>query len=219
MDMEQARFNMVEQQIRPWDVLDQNVLDLLFRLRREEFVPEAWRVLALADMEIPLGHGVSMLSPKLEARIAQEVRVNHGERILEIGTGSGYMTALLAKLAGTGSVHSVDIVAEFTANAKDKLAQHGIDNITLETADAARGYPGLENYDLVVITGSLPVLPESYTKHLKIGGRLFAVIGECPVMEAKRITRLTQDTWRTDDLFETCTPPLKNAQQAEHFVF
>jgi len=219
MDMEQARFNMVEQQIRPWDVLDQNVLDLLFRVRREEFVPEAWRVLALADMEIPLGHGESMLSPKLEARIAQEVRINSGERILEIGTGSGYMTALLAKLVGTGSVHSVDIVAEFTASARVKLAQRGIDNVTLETADAARGFTGLENYDLVVITGSLPVLPESFTKHLKIGGRLFAVVGECPVMEAKRVTRLTQDTWRTDDLFETCTPSLKNAQPAEHFVF
>ncbi len=217
MDMEHARFNMVEQQIRPWDVLDQNVLDLLFKLHREEFVPEAWRVLALADMEIPLGHDESMLSPKLEARIVQEARVRNGDRILEIGTGSGYMTALLASLAG--SVHSVDIVAEFTASAKDKLAQHGIHNVTLETADAARGFNGLENYDLVVITGSLPVLPESFTKHLKVGGRLFAVVGECPVMEARLVTRLTQDNWRTDDLFETCTPALKNAQQAEHFVF
>lgn len=219
MDMEQARFNMVEQQIRPWDVLDPNVLDLLFELKREEFVPEAWRVLALADMEIPLGHDESMLSPKLEARIAQDVKIQDGERILEIGTGSGYMTALLAKLAGSGSVHSVDIVPEFTAAAKDKLAKHGIANATLETGDAARGWSGLENYDLVVITGSMPVLPDGYLKNMKIGGRLFAVVGECPVMEARLVTRVSQDVWRTADLFETCTPALKNAQQAEHFVF
>jgi len=219
MDMEQARFNMVEQQIRPWDVLDPNVLDLLFKLKREEFVPEAWRVLALADMDIPLGHGESMLSPKLEARIVQEVRIQDGERILEIGTGSGYMTALLAKLAGSGTVQSVDNVAEFTAAAKDKLAQHGIANVTLETGDAGRGWSGLENYDLVVITGSLPVLPDGYLKNMKIGSRLFAVVGECPVMEARLVTRISQDVWRTADLFETCTPALKNVQPAEHFVF
>lgn len=219
MDMEQARFNMVEQQIRPWDVLDPHVLELLFKLKREEFVPEAWRVLALADLEIPLGHGESMLSPKLEARIVQEVRVKDGENILEIGTGSGYMTALLASLVGSGSVHSVDIVPEFTSSARDKLAQHGIYNVTLETRDAGRGFNGMENYDLVVISGSLPVLPESFTKQMRIGARLFAVVGECPAMEARLVTRLSADTWRTNDLFETCTPALKNAQQAEHFVF
>jgi protein-L-isoaspartate(D-aspartate) O-methyltransferase len=219
MDMEQARFNMVEQQIRPWDVLDQNVLDLLFKLRREEFVPEAWRVLALADMEIPLGRGESMLSPKMEARIVQEVGIKNGERILEIGTGCGYMTALLARLAGAGSVHSVDIVAEFTAAAREKLARHKITNVMLETGDAARDWLNLESYDLIVFTGSLPVLPEAFAQKMKIGGRLFAVTGECPVMEARLITRVTQDAYHTDDLFETCIPVLKNVQPAEHFVF
>ncbi len=219
MDMEQARFNMVEQQIRPWDVLDQKVLDLLFKMKREDFVPPAWRMLALADMDIPLAHGERMLSPKLEARILQETGIRDGERILEIGTGSGYMTALLAGMAGSGSVHSIDIVAEFTESAREKLAQHGITNVTLETGDAARGWSGVENYDLVVMTGSLPVLPDVWLKGLKVGARLFAVVGECPVMEARLITRLTPDNWQARDIFETCIPPLKNAQAVEHFVF
>ncbi|MFA7240290.1 MAG: protein-L-isoaspartate O-methyltransferase [Sulfuricellaceae bacterium] len=219
MDMEQARFNMVEQQIRPWDVLDQTVLDALLKIKREDFAPEAWRVLALADLEIPLGFGESMLSPKMEARIVQEARIRDGEHILEIGTGSGYMTALLAHVAGSGSVHSVDIVPEFTTGAKEKLARHGISNVTLQTGDAARGWSNLVNYDVVVVTGSLPVLPEAFTKNMKIGGRLLAVVGECPVMEVRRITRLTKDVWHTDDVLETCIPALKNVQQVEHFVF
>ena len=219
MDMEQARFNMIEQQIRPWDVLDPAVLASLFKFKREEFVPEAWRVLALADMETPLGFDAAMLSPKLEARLVQEARIRDGEKVLEIGTGSGYMTALLARAVGSGSVRSVDIVPEFTAAAKEKLARHDITNVTLETGDAAQGWKDLGSYDVVVVTGSLPVLPEAFTKNMKIGGRLLAVVGECPVMETRLITRLTQDVWRTDDLFETCIPALKNAQQAEHFVF
>lgn len=219
MDMEQARFNMVEQQVRPWDVLDPAVLDSLFKLKREEFVPQAWRVLALADMEIPLGFDAAMLSPKLEARLVQEARIRDGDTVLEIGTGSGYMTALLARAAGSGWVHSVDIVPEFISAAREKLARHNITNVTLQTGDAARGWNTLVNYDVVVVTGSLPVLPEAYTKNMKIGGRLLAVVGECPVMEARLITRLTPDVWRTDDLFETCIPSLKNVQQAEHFVF
>lgn len=219
MDMEQARFNMVEQQIRPWDVLDQTVLDALLKIKREEFAPEAWRVLALADLEIPLGFDESMLSPKMEARLVQEARIRDGEHILEIGTGSGYMTALLAYAAGSGSVHSVDIIPEFTNSAREKLARHGITNVTLQTGDASRGWHNLVNYDVVVITGSLPVLPEAFTKNMKIGGRLLAVVGECPVMEARLITRLTKDVWHTDDLLETCIPTLKNAQQVEHFVF
>lgn len=219
MDMEQARFNMVEQQIRPWDVLDPAVLASLFKLKREEFVPDAWRVLALADMELPLGFDAATLSPKMEARLVQEARIRDGNAVLEIGTGSGYMTALLARAAGSGSVHSVDIVPEFTAAAGEKLARHGIANVRLETGDAARGWKDLGNYDVVVVTGSLPVLPEAFTQNMKIGGRLLAVVGECPVMEARLVTRLTQDVWRTDDLFETCIPALKNAQQAEHFVF
>lgn len=219
MDMEQARFNMVEQQIRPWDVLNPAVLASLFKIKREEFVPEVWRVLALADMEIPLGFDAAMLSPKLEARLVQEARIADGDNVLEIGTGSAYMTALLASAAGSGSVHSVDIVPEFIAAAREKLARHNITNVRLETGDAAQNGKGFGDYDVVVVTGSLPVLPEAYTQNMKVGGRLLAVVGECPVMEARLITRLTPDVWRTDDLFETCIPALKNAQQAEHFVF
>ena len=138
MDIERARFNLIEQQIRTWEVLDQRVLDLLFRVRREEFVPPAYRALAFVDMEIPLGYGEKMLQPKLEARMLQELAVSSTDRILEIGTGSGYMTALLATLGA--HVFSVDIVADFTRGAAEKLAAHGIRNVTLETGEAARGW-------------------------------------------------------------------------------
>ena len=200
MDMEQARFNMVEQQIRPWNVLDQAVLDSLLRIKREEFVPQAWRVLALADLEIPLGFDESMLSPKMEARIVQETRIRNGDHILEIGTGGGYMTALLAYAAGDGSVHSVDIVPEFITGAREKLARHGIGNVTLQVGDAARGWSNLVNYDVVVITGSLPMLPDAFTKNMKVGGRLLAVIGERPVMETRLITRLGRSEEHTSEL-------------------
>lgn len=217
MDMEQARFNMVEQQIRTWEVLDQGVLDLLFAVRREDFVPERYRMLAFADMEIPLGHGEAMLSPKLEARILQALELKQGERVLEVGTGSGYMTALLASRAA--HVVSVDIVPEFTAQAQQKLAGHGVTNVTLETGDAARGWTRAEPYDVIVVTGSLPVLPDAFAASLSVGGRLFAVVGEAPVMRAKLVTRVAEGAYRTDELFETCIPALKNVVQPQRFVF
>ncbi len=219
MDMEQARFNMVEQQIRPWDVLDANVLALLFQVRREDFVPVDWKMLAFADMEIPLGHDAAMLSPKFEARILQEMHIRDGARILEIGTGSGYLTALLARSAGSGSVTSVDIVPEFTAAAAAKLAQLGIANVTLETGDAAQGWNDVDSYDYVIITGSLPMLPAGFTETLKVGAQMFAVVGDCPVMEAQLIQRLTPEHVHAANLFETCVPALKNAQQPQRFKF
>lgn len=219
MDMEQARFNMVEQQIRPWNVLNPAVLDSLFKIKREDFVPEVWRVMALADIEIPLGHDAAMLSPKMEARLVQEAQIRNGEKALEIGTGTGYMTALLASAVGSGSVHSIDIVPEFIAAAKEKLASHNITNVTLQVGDAARGWSSLADYDVVVVTGSLPVLPGDFTNNMKVGGRMLVVVGECPVMEVRLITRVSHDVWHTEDLFETCIPALKNAVQAEHFVF
>ena len=217
LDVERARFNMVEQQIRPWEVLDRRVLDLLLRVRREEYVPARYRALAFADMEIPLGHGETMLAPKMEARMLQELALAPGDRILEVGTGSGYMTALLASLGG--HVCSVDIVAQFTQTAGAKLAAQGVTNVTLETGDAARGWDRHAPYDAVVVTGSMPVLPDAFPKSLRPGGRLIAVVGEPPVMEAQLITCVAAGAYSTTGLFETCIAPLRNAVQRERFVF
>jgi len=217
LDVERARFNMVEQQIRPWEVLDQRVLDLLLRVRREEFVPARYRALAFADMEIPLGHGETMLAPKIEARMLQELALAPGDRILEVGTGSGYMTALLASLGS--HVCSVDIVPEFTQTASAKLTAHGVTNLTLETGDAARGWDRHAPYDAIMVTGSMPVLPDAFLKSLRPGGRLIAVVGEPPVMEAQLITCVAAGAYSTTGLFETCIAPLRNAVQPERFVF
>ena len=217
MDLERARFNMVEQQIRTWEVLDQRVLDLLFKVKREEYVPDAYRALAFVDMEIPLGHGENMLQPKIEARMLQELALTERDRILEVGTGSGYMTALLAQ-AGS-HVYSVDIVPEFTRAAAAKLAAHGIGNVTLETGDAARGWDKHGPYDAIALTGSVPVLPDAFKSSLKVGGRLLAVVGEAPVMEAQLITNVGGGAYSAAGLFETCIASLKNALQPERFVF
>lgn len=217
LDVERARFNMVEQQIRTWEVLDQRVLDLLLKVRREEFVPQQHRALAFVDMEIPLGHGEKMLAPKMEARIVQELTLRPEDRVLEIGTGSGYMTALLASLAS--HVCSVDIVPDFTRAAGSKLAASDIANVTLETGDAARGWGREAQYDVIVLTGSVPVLPESFQHNLRPGGRLIAVVGEPPVMEARLITCAAPGAYRTAGLFETCIAALRNAPQPEKFVF
>jgi protein-L-isoaspartate(D-aspartate) O-methyltransferase len=223
MDLEQTRFNMVEQQIRTWDVLDQEVLKLLFELRREEFVPPAYRSLAFVDMEIPLGYGEVMLAPKLEARILQEVQVKKTDRILEIGSGSGYLAALLAKRGEY--VHSVEIVPELKAMAEKNLQAHGVTNALVENGDGAQGWPRHGPYDVIVLTGSTPVLPEAFQKSLKVGGRLFAVVGDAPVMQALLVTCLTKETegtpgaYNTVGLFETCITPLRNAQQPPRFTF
>lgn len=221
MDLEQIRFNMVEQQIRPWDVLDQEVLKLLFELRREEFVLAAYRSLAFVDMEIPLGHGEVMLAPKLEARILQELQVKKTDRILEVGSGSGYLSALLAKKGDY--VYSVEIVPELKAMAEKNLQAHEISNVTMELGDAARGWPEHGPYDVIVLTGSTPVLPEAFQQSLKTGGRLFAVVGDAPVMQALLVTCVAQGektgAYNTVGLFETCISPLKNAQQPARFTF
>ena len=217
MKLEQARFNMIEQQIRPWDVLDATVLDLLKRVPREDFVPARYAGLAFADLEIPIGHDQSMLSPKLEARIVQSLALQKTDKVLEVGTGSGYVTALLASLAG--EVVSVDCVAEFTAAARQRLQRHGIDNVTLETGDAAQGWPSAAPYDVIVLTGSVPLLAEAFRQQLKPGGRLFAVVGEATVMEATLVTCPAPHVHRTEKLFELCVPTLSHALQPERFVF
>jgi protein-L-isoaspartate(D-aspartate) O-methyltransferase len=216
-DVERARFNMVEQQIRTWEVLDQRVLDLLFSVRREDFVPPAYRALAFADMEIPLGRGEKMLQPKLEARILQEVSPAKTDHILEVGTGSGYMTALLAAMGG--HVCSVELVPDFTRAARAQLSQHGYSNVTLETGDAASGWGAHGPYDIIVLTGSVPVLSDAFRASLKPGGRLFAVIGEPPVMEATLTMCIAEGACNSVSLFETCIPPLKNAHRPTRFVF
>lgn len=221
MDLEQIRFNMVEQQIRPWDVLDQEVLKLLFELRREEFVPAAYRSLAFVDMEIPLGYGEVMLAPKLEARILQELQIKKTDRILEVGSGSGYLSALLAKKGEY--VYSVEIVPELKAMAEKNLQAHEIENVTVELGDAACGWPEHGPYDVIVLTGSTPVLPEAFQQSLKTGGRLFAVVGDAPVMQALLVTCVAQGektgAYNTVGLFETCIAPLKNAKQPARFTF
>lgn len=217
IDIERARFNMVEQQIRPWDVLDTRVLDLLHKVKREEFVPPAYKALAFADLEIPIGLGEKMLSPKLEARILQELAVTAQDRILEIGSGSGYLTALLASQGA--HVYSVDIIDAFVHLAGERLAQHGLTNVTLETGDAARGWDKHGPYDVIVLTGSTPVLAESFQQSLKPGGRLFAVVGVAPVMEARLITCAAPGAYSTASLFETCIPALRHAPQRTQFSF
>jgi protein-L-isoaspartate(D-aspartate) O-methyltransferase len=217
MNFDQARANMVEQQIRPWEVLDQAVLDLLYAVPREDFVPGAYRALAFADMEIPIGEGEKMMAPKIEARCVQELAPRKHERVLEVGTGSGYLTALLAHRAA--HVHSVEIRPALAAFGRDNLARHGADNVTLEIGDAARGWPTRAPYDAIVLTGSTPVLPRALLDQLAPGGRLFAVVGEPPVMVARLVTCTAPGAFRTVELFDTLLAPLVNAEQAPRFRF
>ncbi len=215
MNLENARQNMIEQQIRPWEVLDQRVLDLLNELPREDFVPQRYRNLAYADTTIPLGNEQVMMPPRIEARILQGLNIQPDETVLEIGTGSGYVTGLLASLAE--HVYSVDINTEMTRTAGEKLADHGIINVTLETGDAARGWDAHAPYDVIVITGSLPLLPDNFKQALKLGGRLLAIVGDSPVMEVVLITREGESEWAQEALFETNLPALINAPEPERF--
>ncbi len=221
IDIERARFNMVEQQIRTWEVLDQQVLDLLFAVRREDFVAPQYRSLAFVDMEIPLADnaptGERMLAPKLEARMLQELAVKPTDRILEVGTGSGYMTALLAKRGA--HVTSVEINPAYSAVAATRLSAHGIANVTLEVGDAARGWSKHAPYDVIVLTGSVPVLAGEFQQSLKPGGRLLAIVGEAPAMQARLTTCAGGGAYDSVSLFETCIAVLRNAPQPERFVF
>jgi protein-L-isoaspartate(D-aspartate) O-methyltransferase len=217
MNVEQARFNMVEQQVRPWEVLDQNVLDLLFVVKREEFVPAAHRALAFADIEIPLGHGAWMLAPKIEAHALQALQLKNDERVLEIGTGSGYMAALLA--AHAHHVWSIEIDPQLAETARANLRRLGVANVVVETGDGISGLPAFAPYDAIMVSGSVPLLPPELKSQLKIGGRMFAIVGEVPAMEAQLITRIGEDSYRTVNVFETVTAPLLNAPQRDKFVF
>ena len=221
MNIEQARFNMIEQQIRPWDVLDLDVLELLVIVKREAFVPLAYRALAFADSEIPLPGGESMLAPRVEARIMQELAVQKHENVLEIGTGSGYMAALLAHKAR--HVTTVEINPELKALAEKNLADYGVTNVEVVEGDAAQGYTGLVQphapYDVIVVSGSLPFVPEALLAQLKVGGRMFAVVGTAPAMTAQIITRVSDVSFNTVGVFETLIKPLQNAPAPSQFKF
>lgn len=217
MNFEHARYNMVEQQIRTWEVLDQDVLDLLMTVQREQFVPTAHRALAFADVEIPLGHGTTMLKPNVEAKILQALRLRKSDKVLEIGAGSGYMAALLA--ARTDHVHSVEIVPELARLARGNLQRQGVGNVSVEEGDGACGWPAHAPYDVIVLSGSVPLLPDAFLQQLKVGGRLCAVVGEAPVMEAQLVTCTAEGRYQSVNLFETCIAPLQNAPQRERFVF
>jgi protein-L-isoaspartate(D-aspartate) O-methyltransferase len=219
MNIEQARFNMVEQQIRTWEVLDQKVLDSLYVVRREEFVPAAYRALAFSDLEIPLSpdEGEKMLQPKVEARIVQEVAPKPHERVLEIGSGSGYLSALLAHHAQ--HVHGAEISPRLKALAETNLAKAGVRNASIEEGDASQGWSAHAPYDIIVLGASTPVLPDSLLAQLKPGGRLFAIVGEAPVMQARLYTCIAAGSYNSTGLFETVVAPLKHAQQRERFQF
>ena len=217
MDYEQARFNMVEQQIRPWDVLDPKVLDLLFKVKREDYVPQVYRSLAFVDMEIPLGEGELMWAPKIEARALQALQLRGQDRVLEVGTGSGYFAALMAHQANV--VISVELRADLKSEAERKFKVHGLNNIQSRLGDAALDWSEDGGFDAIVLTGSTPLLPDAYLNRLSPGGRLFAIIGEGDAMEATLVTCLAPATFRTDRLFETRVPMLKNAPQPERFIF
>jgi len=215
MDIEQARFNMVEQQIRTWDVLDPAVLALLTELPRERFVPPGRESLAFADVELPVAHGEVMLTPKMQGRIAQELALTPTDRVLEVGTGTGYLTALLARLSA--SVLSVEIHPDLADAARARLAALAIDNVQVETGDAARGWPAGGQFDAIVLTGSLPMLTDTFQRQLNTGGRLFVIVGEHPVMSARLITRDSASAFSGVTLFETVVAPLRNAQQPQRF--
>lgn len=217
MDFELARRNMIESQIRTWEVLDPQVLDTIAHIKREDFVPPAYRKMAFADFNIPLGHGETMWTPMQEARLLQILELRPSDKVLEVGTGSGYFTALLASLAG--HVYSVDDIGDFVDTARVKLAAHGCGNVTLERGDAARGWDFHAPYEAIVVTGSMPLLPRAFKEALSINGRLVAILGKAPVMTVKRFVRVDEYAYAEEDLFETSIRPLRNAQDAPGFVF
>jgi len=217
MNIEQARFNMIEQQIRPWEVLDPQVLDLLFVVKREDFVPAAYRNLAFADMEIPIGSGQVMLAPRVEARLMQELGIRKTDKVLEIGTGSGYMAALLAARADhVVTVESRPEIAEF---ARQNLERAGVANVTIEIGDGANGWAQRGPYDAIVVSGALPFLPDALLKQLRLGGRLAAIVGEAPVMEAQLVTCSAEGVYNTVNLFETVVPALDCGNAKPGFSF
>jgi protein-L-isoaspartate(D-aspartate) O-methyltransferase len=215
-DVQFARRQMIEQQVRAWDVLDLRVLEALQQVPREEFAPRGYREIAFADTNVPLGHGQVMLAPKVEGRILQALDIQPHEDALEVGTGSGFFAACLGRLAH--SVRTVDIFPDFVAAATGALARNGAHNVTAATADAML-FAQRDAYDVIAVTGSLPVYDARFELGLKVGGRLFVTVGTGPVLEARRVTRTGPNDWLREGLFETGMPPLVNASGPPGFVF
>lgn len=217
MNLEQARFNMIEQQIRPWDVLDSQVLQLLAVVKREDFVPAAHRALAFADMEIPLPGGQCMLTPRVEARMLQDLAVRKHEKVLEIGAGSGYMAALLAHKAQR--VISLEIIPELAAMARTNLQKAGIHNAEARLGDGSKGIPVEGPFDVIVLSGSVAEIPQSLLANLKVGGRLAAIVGDEPMMRATFITRMAEAAFQTSQPWDTVAPRLVNFPESSRFTF
>jgi protein-L-isoaspartate(D-aspartate) O-methyltransferase len=216
MNLEAARRQMIDQQVRAWEVLDDAVLDVLRAVPRERFVPEAYREIAFADMEIPLAHGQHMLPPKVDGRLLQALAIGRDDEVLEVGTGSGFLAACLARLAR--KVHSVEIHADLAETATRTLRSLSVANVTVERMDAST-LADEDRYDAIALTASLPVYDARFERALRLGGRLFVVVGTAPIMEARLVTRSGPSEWITESLFETCIDPLLNAAQPPRFTF
>lgn len=217
MNIEQARFNMIEQQIRPWDVLDQGVLSLLAVVKREDFVPAAYRSLAFVDTEVPLPHGQFMLAPKVEARLLQELEVHKHERVLEIGAGSGHMAALLGHKAQ--QVTTLEIVPELADLARSNLQRARVMNVNVRQADGSRGLPEEGPFDVILLSGSVAEVPQPLLSQLKVGGRLAAVVGQQPIMRATLVTRSAEHGFSSVELFDTVAPRLSGFDEPSRFRF
>ena len=217
MNFDQARFNMVEQQIRPWEVLDKRVLELLETTQREDFVPVRYRKMAFSDIAIPLDHEQHMMKPVVEGRLLQALELKPDETVLEIGTGSGFVTACLAKMAK--QVVSVDIHEQFSQEAAVKLKEKDIHNVELESGDVMSGWQPEQAHDVLVVTGSVEDIPDHFRGWVNPGGRIFVVYGEGPAMKATLLTKLNATEWREESLFETDLPRLVNAEKAAEFQF
>jgi protein-L-isoaspartate(D-aspartate) O-methyltransferase len=217
MDIEQARSNMIEQQIRTWEVLDMDVLDLLNKIHREEFIPDSYKELSFADTRIPLDHEQTTMTPKVEARLLQSLVLKADETVLEIGTGCGYLTTLLAKSAK--HVKSIDIFPDFIKIANDKIIKFGVSNIELESTDVYNLFGQSEKYDVLVLTASLPKMDKRFLDLLNDGGRMFAIIGDSPAMEACVLTKQNDSNYSTESFFETDLPALIGSEQKDTFEF
>jgi len=217
MNIEQARFNMIEQQIRPWDVLDQSVLSLLALVKREDFVPAAQKALAFVDTEVPLPGGQCMLAPKVEARLLQELAVQKHESVLEIGAGSGHMAALLGHKAQ--QVHALEIDAELAHMARANLKRAGVVNVNVLNVDGAQGLATEAPFDVIVLSGSVAEVPAVLLAQLKLGGRLVAIVGQLPIMRATLFTHSSPNDFSRVELFDTVAPRLRGFDEPSRFQF